>query len=147
MLGPVLAVLVATSIALSAAEPSKVDFIVSPQKSRNGDLIFIEEVLASSPKFAPGEKVTVRGRYEVKSVDEAKLCLFLAQSVGSTNQPMSRSQAIEIKKGSGKFELSEQIKHSGAFHVSLYRPDGTAIATVYFGKKAQVEKASRRKLE
>ena len=64
----ILGLLVAAPLGLIGAEPAKVAFVLGPQKSRHGDVVVIQEVLATSPNFAAGDKVVLRspsGRVEV----------------------------------------------------------------------------------
>ena len=63
ILGLVVGLFVSSHVTFGADEISMVPFELGPKHFRDGDLIVIEHVEASSPHLAVGDKVTVRGRY------------------------------------------------------------------------------------
>jgi hypothetical protein len=47
---------------------------------------------------------------------------------------------MEIRKGSGSFELTEVVKHPGHLHLSFYPIQaGRRLGTVYFGTSQQMQ--------
>jgi hypothetical protein len=127
---------------------STVPFELGPKQFREGDLIVIEQVLATSPHLAVGDKVTVRGRYVLKSEERARLCLYLTTSDGAGPEPDFPTQKTEVTKGSGSFELAEVLRHPGHLHLSFYQsPGGRRFGTVYFGTAQQVKEISNWKLD
>jgi hypothetical protein len=119
-----------------------VPFQLGPQHFSGGDSIVIEQVDATSPNLTTGDQVTVRGRYVLKSADSAELDLFLTTSA-IKSEPVVPAQKMIIKKGSGSFELTEVVKHSGHLHLSFYPvAGGSRFGTVYFGTAQQMKEIS-----
>lgn len=143
VMGVVLGLVIAASLAFAASDDvSNVSLMVGPTHLNDGDSIVIEQVVAKSPNLAVGDKVVVRGRYVLKSEENAQLCLFV-----TTKEPVSvpviPTQQTEVKKGSGEFELSEVVRHPGFLHVSFYRiQDGKRFGSVYFGTEQQMKEWS-----
>lgn len=131
--------LITVWVGFAAEEVSDVAFVLGPKHFSNGDAIIIEHVSATSPNFAVGDNVTVRGRYTLSSEDQAKLCLFLTTSRDVGPEPVSPTQRTEVRKGSGTFELTETVKHPGHLHLSFYGGDGKSLGTVYFGTEQQMK--------
>jgi hypothetical protein len=129
---------IAAPFAFSAEQASDVVFSIGPKNFRKGDAITIETVSASSPNFAVGDKVTVRGRYTLASADKARLCLNLTTDAKANigPEPESPEHMTEVAKGSGTFELTETLKHPGHLHVSFYA--GSSFGTIYFGTEKQM---------
>lgn len=124
----------------AVAELSNVSFVFGQKKFKDGDGIIIQQVLATSPKFAVGDKVVVRGLYQLKSKEKATLALFLTQTGGDGRDVVSPSQTLEVKEGSGPFELVYTVAHPGALHVTFYSiPNGMPFGGVYFGTEAQMK--------
>jgi bla regulator protein BlaR1 len=122
-------------------ELSDVPFVLGPEKFNGGDTITIQQVLATSPQFEIGDHLVVRGQYHLESKEHATLALFMTTTDGNGKENVSLTQTREIKKGSGEFELSYDVKHTGALHISFYGiSDGRPFATVYFGTKPQMAK-------
>jgi hypothetical protein len=136
----VVGLLVATSLAVAASDDvSNVALVVGPTHFNDGDSIVIEQVVATSPNLTVGDKVRVRGRYNLSSEQSAQLCLFLtcSECFGEADSGIQRK---EVKKGSGEFELSEVVRHPGFLHVSFYRiQDGKRFGSVYFGTEQQMK--------
>jgi hypothetical protein len=128
------------ALGLGSAELSTVPFVLGPTHFKEGDQIVIQDVLAISTNLATGDKVVVRGRYDLKSQEKAKLCLYLTSNPGA-GEPDVPTQSKEITSGSGEFELSEPVRHPGYLHLSFYRTTGgTDFGCVYFGTEAQMGK-------
>jgi len=124
----------------AAAELSNVSFVFGQKKFKDGDAIIIQQVLATSPKFAVGDKVVVRGLYQLKSKEKATLALYLTQTGVDGREVVSPRQTMEVKEGSGPFELVYTVAHPGALHVTLYSiPDGKPFGGVYFGGESQMK--------
>lgn len=122
-------------------ELSEVPFVLGPEKFNGGDTISIQQVLATSTQFEIGDHLVVRGQYHLESKEHATLALFMTTTDGNGKENVSLTQTREIKKGSGEFELSYDVKHTGALHLSFYGiPDGKPFAGVYFGTKPQMAK-------
>ena len=139
----VLGLVVAASLASAASDGvSYVPLVVGPTHFNDGDSIVIEQVEATSPNLAVGDKVVVRGRYVLTSEEKAQLCLFVTTKE-PVPVPVISTQQTEVKKGSGEFELTEQVRHPGFLHVSFYRiPDGKRFGSVYFGTDQQMKECS-----
>lgn len=55
-------------------------------------------------------------------------------TVTSPAEPDAPQQSIVVKKGSGEFELSCEIREGGAQHITLYdQQDHRPIGGIYFG--------------
>jgi beta-lactamase regulating signal transducer with metallopeptidase domain len=120
-------------------ELSATPFVLGRRKFEAGDAISIEQVLATSPKFEIGDHVVVRGRYHLASEAKATLALFMTTTDGNGKENISPSQRTEVKKGSGAFELSYDVQHTGALHVTFYGiPDGKSFGGQYFGTEPQM---------
>jgi hypothetical protein len=143
ILGLVIGLLVSSQIGFGANEVSTVPFELGPTHFRDGDQIVIEHVVATSPNLAVGDKVTVRGRYVLKSEEKAKLCLYLTTSNAVGAEPIFPTQKTEINKGSGSFELAEVLRHPGHLHLSFYPiSSGSRFGTIYFGTPQQMKEIS-----
>jgi hypothetical protein len=147
ILGLCAGLLAISQVSFAGDDVSTVPIGLGPTHFRDGDMIAIEQVVATSPNLAVGDKVTVRGRYVLKSEDKAHLCLYLATSAAVGAEPIFPTQAIEIKNGSGSFELAEVVRHPGHLHLSFYQiPTGTRFGSVYFGTPQQIEEMSHLKI-
>jgi hypothetical protein len=136
----VLGVAAVAALGLGGEEFFDVPFVLGPTHFQNGDQIVIQDVFATSTNLTAGDKVVVRGRYELNSQQKAKLCLYLTSNPGA-DEPDVRTQSKEITSGSGEFELSEPVRHSGYLHLSLYRSTGgTDFGCVYFGTEVQMSR-------
>ena len=148
LLGLVAGLLVSSQVGFTAENVSTVPFELGPQHFSGGDSIVIEQVQASSPLLAVGDKVTVRGRYVLKSQDKAQLCLYLSTSEAVGAEPVVSTQRVELQKGSGVFELTEVINHSGHLHLSFYpKQAGHRFGTVYFGTTQQMQEIRTLRLD
>src|SRR5271168_455742 len=120
ILGLVVGLFVSLQVGFSAEQVSTVPYELGPQHFTDGDQIVIEQVVATSPELAVGDKVTVRGRYVLDSKEKAQLCLYVATSYAVGAEPVLPTQKMNIGKGSGSFELAEVVKHPGHLHLSFY---------------------------
>jgi hypothetical protein len=142
-LGLAAALLVTSQIVFGADRVSTVPFEVGPTHFRNGDQIIIEQVVATSQNLVVGDKVTVRGRYVLKSEEKAQLCLYLTTTEAVGAEPTVPTQKTDIKKGAGSFELTEVLKHDGHLHLSFYTThSGNRLGTIYFGTAQQMKEIS-----
>ena len=139
-LGLVAVLSISAQVGFTAENVSTVPFELGPRHFSGGDSIVIEQVAASSPLLAVGDKVTVHGRYVLKSQEKAQLCLYLTTSEAVGAEPVVATQRIEIQRGSGSFELAEVVKHPGHLHLSFYPIQaGHRFGTVYFGTAQQMQ--------
>ncbi len=137
----VLGLTITACLGAAGPELSDVSFVLGSKKFKDGDAIFIHQVRATSPKLEIGDTVVVRGRFDLQSKEKATLALYLTQTEGDGEERVSPTQRMEIKKGTGAFELVYEIKHTGALHLTFYSiPDGKPFGGVYFGTWSQMEK-------
>jgi len=143
LLSVAVGLLVAASLAVAASnEVYSVSLVVGPTHFKDGDSIAVEQVVASSPNLAIGDKVVVRGRYVLKSEESAQLCLYTTTKE-PVPIPIIPSQQAQVKKGSGEFELTERMRYPGLLHVSFYRmTDGKRFGSIYFGTDEQMKEWS-----
>jgi hypothetical protein len=134
--------LIAASVGIADEQVSGVAFVLGPKHFSDGNAIAIEQVAATSPNFAAGDKVTVRGRYLFKSEEKAQLSLYLTTEGSVGPEPVAPTQRVEVRKGSGTFELTEILKHPGHLHLSFYGSGGKCLGTVYFGTERQMKEIS-----
>jgi hypothetical protein len=120
-------------IASANAELSSVAFAVGKQQFKPGDSIVIEQVLATSPKLSVGDKIVVRGHYQLASAPRAKLGLFVTHRTKAHADNTAKSQMAPVETVSGSFELSCEIRYEGDMHVSFYPvSDRESFGGVYF---------------
>jgi hypothetical protein len=131
----------ATSFAYADAPTQRpVAVELGPKAYRDGDVIQITGVTATSPRLEQGDTITVKGRVRLDSVERASLDLYLTQTEGDGLEETDESQATDVGRGVSDFELTITIKHRGALHLTLYRAsDGKPIGGVYFGTREQME--------
>jgi hypothetical protein len=124
-----------------AAPPAQVSAptVLGPKAFRDGDVVEITDVRATSPKLEPGDSITVRGRVRLASRDEAQLGLYLTQTEGTGLEETDPSQVVKVKQGLVEFELKATVKHRGVLHVTLYDRSGQPFGGVYFGTAAQMK--------
>ena len=116
----------------SGSTLSSVRFSLGQRAFEPGDSIVIQQVFASSPRFAVGDTVVVRGRYELASQADATLALYVTGH-GAGPQRTSPTQRVRVTKGAGEFELACAIANAGALHVSFYPgAGGSVFGGVYF---------------
>lgn len=123
----------AACVASASAELSPIPFVVGPQDFKAGDVIVIDQVLATSPKLEPGATVVVRGHYRLASCAGARLGLFVTHRSRSGPDRTSPAQIAPVEGASGAFELSCTITADGDPHVSFYpAAGGQSFGGVYF---------------
>src|SRR5689334_6309898 len=105
-LGLAVGLLLTASLGMAGEQVSDVAFVLGPKHFSDANAIIIEHVAATSPNFAVGDKVTVRGRYTFTSEEKAQLCLYLTTSGDAGPEPVAPTQRAEVRKGSGTFELT-----------------------------------------
>src|SRR4051812_22392884 len=111
-----LAGLCCSSFLSYAAELSPIRFRITSQQFEPGDVVVIDEVLATSPDLNIGDTVVVRGRYRLESRPAAKLGFFLTTNGPSDPTPIAPQQQAAIKEGSGTFELLHVVPAEGRLH-------------------------------
>jgi hypothetical protein len=133
---------VALAAALGAGPAQEsVQVALGPKAFRDGDVIEITDVTATSAKLEQGDTVTVRGRVRLDSRSAATLSLYLTQTEGDGLEETDAAQLKEIGRGLTTFELKATIKHRGALHLSLYDlQTGKSLGGVYFGTAEQMQK-------
>jgi hypothetical protein len=132
-------VLICSAAMAAAPMQTEAPTVLGPKAFRDGDVIEIVDVKATSPKLEQGDSITVRGRYRLESRQRANLCLFLTQLEGDGKEETDESQSKLIDQGLGVFELKTTIKHRGVLHLTFYDPaSGRPFGGVYFGTQAQM---------
>jgi hypothetical protein len=127
--------------ALAPPEQGPVVTLLGPKAYRNGDVIEIRDVQATSAKLEQGDSITVRGRFRLQSEDDAELSLYVTQTRSPVATPVDPGQTIRVEKGTGEFELKTTITHRGALHVSFYSTEsGQGFGGVYFGTREQMKR-------
>jgi RNA polymerase sigma factor (sigma-70 family) len=124
-----------------------VPVVLGPKAFRDGDVIEITDVRATSPKLEQGDSVTVHGRVRLASHDQAQLALYLTQTEGDGREEGDPSQTMLVKRGGGDFELRTTIRHRGFLHLTLYDQQGQPFGGVYFGTARQMKQIENWSLE
>jgi hypothetical protein len=118
-----------------------VSVVLGPKAYRDGDVIEITEVTATSSKLEQGDSVTVRGRVRLDSRNAASLCLFVTQTEGDGWEETDAEQTKNVASGLTTFELKTAIKHKGALHLTLYDSNsGKPFGGTYFGTGEQMNR-------
>jgi hypothetical protein len=132
---------------LAAASPPVqrgVRTVLGPKAFRDGDVIEITDVTATSSRLEPGDSVTVRGRARLTTRSSADLSLYLTQTESGGATESDATQTVKIERGLHKFKLKTVIKHRGMLHVTFYDPEsGKPFGGVYFGTAEQMKKAAK----
>ncbi len=116
-----------------------VSVTLGPKAYRDGDVVQIMHVTATSSRLELGDTVTVKGRVRLDSRDMAQLSLYLTQTVGDGSEETDATQTTTVERGLAPFELSITVKHQGALHLTLYDvATGRPFGGVYFGTAAQM---------
>ena len=119
-----------------------VPYVLGLNTLKDGDSIRLAEVLASTPRFAVGDIVTVKGTYTLSSQPSARLGFLCTGTKGGGRGPTltPAEQRITARQGEGEFELTQTIKHHGCIHLTFYdETTGMSFGGFYFGTKEQVE--------
>lgn len=132
-------VMASTAIAGPPAQNS-ISTMLGPKAYRDGDVVEITDVTATSQQLEQGDSVTVTGCFRLESCETAKLCLYLTQTVGNGKSETDPTQTMLVRKGHGEFTLKTTIKHRGVLHVTFYDPSsGKPIGGTYFGTADQMK--------
>jgi hypothetical protein len=144
-----IALLVLTSAAWAAPPKlSPVETTLGPKLYRDGDVIEITDVRATSPRLEQGDTVVVKGRVRLDSKSAAKLCLYLTQTKGSGSEETDAAQESGVASGLQDFELKTTIKHRGVLHLTLYDAQtDRPIGGTYFGTAEQMKRIADWKLD
>jgi hypothetical protein len=134
-----LVLLVSGSVLAAPPAQKPAPTVLGPKVFRDGDVIEITHVQATSPRLEPGDSLTVRGRVRLESQDQAQLCLFVTQTEGDGSEEVDASQTMQVKRGHGEFELKATIKHRGVLHLTFYDRSGKPFGGVYFGTAPQMK--------
>src|SRR5688500_12181976 len=105
--------LLCSPLAAAPPEQRSVQTVLGPKAFRDGDVVEITHVRATSPRLEPGDSVTVRGRVRLASQGDAHLGLYLTQTEGGGIEETDPAQTAHVKRGLGEFELKATIKHRG----------------------------------
>ena len=133
-------VLASTAVAGPPVQES-LTTVLGPKAYRDGDVIEIIDVAATSPRLEQGDSVTVKGRVRLDSQDAANLCLFVTQTEGDGKEEVDSPQTVRVSRGLAGFELKTTIKHRGVLHVTMYDfASGKPIGGVYFGTAEQMKR-------
>lgn len=136
---PVALLVLSATMAAPPAQDS-VNTVLGPKAYRDGDVIEITDVTATSPRLEQGDSVTVKGRYRLDSQPSARLCLYLTQTEGDGKEETDDTQEMLVSNGLGNFELKITIKHRGALHLTYYDPkSGRPLGGTYFGTAEQLQ--------
>ena len=118
-----------------------VSVVLGPKAYRDGDVIEITEVTATSRDLEQGDSVTVRGRVRLDSRSLANLSLFVTQTEGDGQEEIDPSQSKTAARGLSPFELKVTIKHKGVLHLTLYdAKSGKPFGGTYFGTSKQMNR-------
>ena len=141
----VLVIALSISSSILAAPPTQrpVSTTLGPKVFRDGDVVEITDVLATSPKLEQGDSITIRGRLELQSHASAQLCLYLTQTEGNGLEEVEPSQTATVERGRRDFELKATIKHRGVLHLTFYNSSGNPFGGVYFGTVPQMKQIEK----
>jgi hypothetical protein len=134
--------LVMTSAAVAAPPvQDSVSVVLGPKAYRDGDVIEITEVTATSGNLEQGDSITVRGRVRLDSRSSASLNLLVTQTEGDGQEETDPGQSKSVSKGLSAFELKATIKHKGVLHLTLYDiKTGKPFGGTYFGTSQQMNR-------
>jgi hypothetical protein len=120
--------------------PADVRFSTGRNDLRPSDSIVIREVRGTGPTLGRGGIYQVRGEYTLASADRATLAFTVTAArpgEGCTNG--NGRGHVEVRRGSGTFELASIIPYRGYPHV-YFTVDGKAAGGVYFGSGEYLRK-------
>ncbi|MFT4843072.1 MAG: hypothetical protein ACI8UD_002455 [Planctomycetota bacterium] len=106
----------------STAAP--VAFELGAQDFPGGDSIRIERVMGDRGVWMPGERISVKGTYELASHERGVLLLGVTNSGTEGLTTIEPSQQLILERGAGSFELSMIMPAKGWPHVTFYDPRG-----------------------
>ena len=127
-----------------AGPPVPTNFVVGPAYFQGNDSIRIDEVEASSPAFKVGDRVIIRGWYDLSSRDSAELRLFIRSFDKPRYLTVKPEQFLMVHQGVGPFQFEWTVPLPGALYVAFYPEEtGGPFGAVYFGSHAQMDRAAR----
>ena len=113
--------------------------VLGPKAYRDGDVVEIREVTATSSRLEQGDSVTVKGRVHLQSQMRAKLCLYVTATQGAGSGKTDPAQCTIVSQGQSDFELKTTIRNRGVLHVTFYDQDsGRPLGGTYFGTVKQM---------
>jgi hypothetical protein len=130
-----------SAVVAAAPERMPAPTVLGPKAFRDGDVIEITDVQATSSRLEQGDTVIVRGRYRLASQKNAQLALYLTETESGGATEVDPRQTMQVDSLRGEFELTTTIAHRGALHVTYYDNDsGKPFGGVYFGTREQMER-------
>ena len=143
----IVAVIVSPTFAAPPVQDS-VDIVLGPKRFRDGDVVHLTDVTATSPRLEQGDTVIVRGRVRLDSQRAAQLGFYLTQTSGDGTEETDAAQTVSVKAGLQDFELQTTIKHQGVLHLTFYdQNSGKPFGGTYFGTREQMSEIARWKLD
>jgi hypothetical protein len=132
-----------SAFAATVPERMPAPTVLGPKAFRDGDVIEITDVQATSPRLEQGDTAIVRGRYRLESQKNAHLALFLTQTESGGATEVDPRQTMQVDALRGEFELTTTIAHRGVLHVTFYdNESGKPFGGVYFGTRDQMEQVA-----
>jgi len=126
-----------------AGPPVPARFVIGPAYFQGADSIRIDAVEASSPDFLPGDRVVVRGWYDLSSRDSAELRLFIRSFQHPQYLTIKPEQFLMVHRGVGPFRFEWVVPLPGALYVAFYPEEtGGPFGGVYFGSAGQMSRAA-----
>ncbi len=91
---------------------SGVPFAIYRGSFARGDSITIEKVVATTPRWGPGDTLTVSGHYQLASQPSATLALYVTTR-NSGRTVSNPKQITKVAAGTGAFELTCVMPEGG----------------------------------
>lgn len=114
--------------------PYNVDFQTGFPRFREGDSITITRIMGSTDTFKTGGTYRVCGSYTLASEDEATLAFFVTATNGNGRSQILPEQHMRVQRGSGTFEVINQLNTGIWPHLSFYPiGNGSGFGGIYFG--------------
>lgn len=115
-----------------------VPFAIYRGSFASGDSITLEKVVATTPRWGPGDTLTVSGHYQLASQPTATLALYVTTR-NSGRTVSDPKQVMRVAAGTGAFELTCVMPEGGGEpHVSYYpSAGGSVMGGVYFRSTAR----------
>lgn len=126
-----------TTFADSTQITDAVPFAIRDNNLHDGDVIAVDEVRGTVPRFEVGGVYRVRGHYTLASAAEAELGFTTMTQTAGYCATSSGRDSVMLERGSGTFELTTTIPYEGFPHLSFFI-DHAAHGGVVFGKTAGV---------
>ncbi|HTX64409.1 MAG TPA: hypothetical protein VMD31_01440 [Opitutaceae bacterium] len=126
-----------------AGPPVPARFVIGPAYFQGADSIRIDAVEASSPGFLPGDRVVVRGWYDLATHESAELRLFIRSFGVPRYLPVLPAHSTIVQRGVGPFQFEWVVPLPGALYVAFYPEEGGGpFGGVYFGTAGQMSRAA-----